>query len=272
MVKKLTTVLGTGFLALAVLMALQPAARANTDVLALEGLGPAFGSGSTGVYLSPYTISVNGHTVTMLSCDDYEGGVPASWSAAVNSINNGAITGVDFPNAADIAPDGGVLVTFPGTTPVTADYTPVVAYEAAGFLAAQIMYGNLDFTNLAEYSFALWQLFDPSAYLDMNTDLADYYSADQTTINAYDTAVAADMASAFSEVAAGGANLQSLVSNLEVFTPVPGAGYDYSTTQEFLGFSGQPDLVPEASGVSFLAFDLLALFGGIFLVQKRVLS
>jgi hypothetical protein len=40
-----------------------------------------------------------------------------------------------------------------------------------------------------------------------------------------------------------------------------------NVSQEFLGIS-----VPEGSALPFLPFDMLALFGGVFLVRRRILA
>jgi hypothetical protein len=238
-----------------------------------------------GVYTSPYVLSAtNGGTALtgiLFACDDFttDINITNSWPATLETLanvpnNNTTVGSQKFPNVSGTPVAGDITVTLPngGGTP---SYTPYIAYEAAGYLAQQVLndvqQGN---QNLAyEDSYAIWQIFDPTAAITgYNNGVAG------ATINgaSFVSLVQTQMQTAFSTVTA--ANYAGLGETLDIFTPCGPQGSSVcstppnsSSSQEFLGFGLNPDVVPssEGSSVAFLLFDFLVAIGAFFIFRKR---
>ncbi|HYW41809.1 MAG TPA: hypothetical protein VE959_03060 [Bryobacteraceae bacterium] len=206
-----------------------------------------------GVYTSPYQFQINnGPTITLLACDDFltEIYFGFSWPATVNTLDSvGAMGPQKFTHATN-------AVTYPYdkdyTPPSTAPTDPTIQqqYYAAAWLTDQLLNGSVDPASLegAYYSYAIWQIFDPTAYLGYNGQSLSGAQQDQVSMA---------MVAAFAAIANPGTD-EYLDSTMRIYTP------DGVTSQEFIGFS-----VPEASTVAFLAFNFLALVGIILLMRRR---
>lgn len=117
-----------------------PAAHADTVSMDLTGVGN--GASDYGVYLSPYTATVNGVANTSVICDDFanDSYLGESWTA----------------NVSNVASLGNVL--WPSSSPAQQQ----VLYDEMAYLAYQL--GNPTNANAqAAISFAIWDLSDSSA-------------------------------------------------------------------------------------------------------------
>jgi hypothetical protein len=224
----------------------------QTATLDLTGVGS--GTVLGGVYTSPYTGTINGGSQTSVICDDFsdESFVPEEWTAYVTSLST-LIAGTDpYTN----------LLRFHGSQDTT--LTQVQGYEAAALLSVDL----LDSSGMTreEYSYALWELFDPAAFTTLTTD----YGAG----NSYETAAASLLSTAESDAlnnTYGSGTLTSYLSNFNVtiysYDPANGTscggGYCPGPPQEFI-------TVPEASTPVLLAVDLLGFFALVGFLRKRI--
>jgi hypothetical protein len=203
-----------------------------------------------GVYTSPYQISVNGVTESLV-CDDFETDISISdeWLADVGSLSG---VGPAGPQKFTQASTPAVLIPN-GTTDF---YTIQQDYDAAAWLAIWLLYPAVPLApEVAEdYSYAIWQIFDPGAVNGYNGQALG--TEDRSN-------VATDMTKAF---AAGAPPSSYAVTIYTPIPPPPTSPYIYPS-QEFIGVS-----VPEGPALPFLPFDMLALFGGVFLVRRRILA
>jgi len=237
---------------LAGLALFQRIALADGVPVTMQLVGDNDGFNMGGVYTSPYQINVteNGVTTTglALACDDFTTDITFgdTWNADMFTLSDVALGG---PQKFPLGPPGtdSIAVTIPGGG--AAYYTIQQSYDAAAWLAEQLLTipANLDNSEIAgEYSYAIWQIFDPAA-------VGGY--GGQALTSTEQAAVATDMANAFSSTA-------SLLPNYQVyiFTPNP-----VTVSQEFIGVFR----VPEGSTVALLAFNFLALAGIILSARRR---
>ena len=267
-------------LAFALLVALPGLAVADPWTVTLTNVnGWSYG----GVYTSPYVLSAtNGGTALtgiLFACDDFttDINITNSWPATLETLanvpnNNTTVGSQKFPNVSGAPVAGNITVTLPngGGTP---SYTPYIAYEAAGYLAQQILtaVGNNDQNLTYEYSYALWQIFDHTAATNgYNNNLVG------AAINGtpFVSLVEAQMVAAFNAVTTNDYTPQTL----DIFTPcgpqgtsVCSAPPNSSSSQEFLGFGLSADVVStsEGSSVAFLLFDFLVALGAFFIFRNR---
>ena len=216
-----------------------------------------FGNGG-GVYTDPYTFSITQGSVTstgvLLSCDDFLNDVfvGESWTTNVTSLQAN-ILGEAAPNQT-----------------VYYDKTDAAAqqlqYSEVAYLAANLAqwgsangYGT---QTAAEYSFAIWDIFAPTA-------VANFMSGGVThngvTLVNFANDVAADVSAAQSFVQGGG-----VVANETIYTPVSGNGTG-TGPQEFVAVSGHNQLTPtpEPSFIAGLAVDLLFVVGLVGVFRRR---
>ena len=237
---------------LAALAVSQPAAIADDQVTLTLVAPPSstsypYGNNNNagGIYVSPYYFSVlDGSTTSIqaLICDDFNDEITQgeSWNANV-------LTGAAIPPASGLT----------GTTQ---------QYEEIGYLADQLFQlpstanGITDTTDQDSLSFAIWDILNPaSVNAVVESDLG---GASATAYINY----LADLTSAQS--AAAGPNAAYYLNNLTVYQPIPGSWpAGDGTPQQFVSFSA-----PEALSPAILAFNLLALFGAVLLVRRRVLT
>jgi len=267
---------------LGVAAATHPPARADPIdpipvAVAMTDGGTGFHLG--GKYTSPYVLNISGSIddtgltwgITLaLACDDIGGEVAPgeAWTAQAM-----------VANPSDLTSSTGQMYT--NASQVNYGMSVGEAYDIAGLLAYDIIkaytsgptaydgdgnptaFGGWDSDQFGVATWALWSLFDPSWQQIWNPQGAD----DGSSLN-----IANAVANELSIYTA--AYNQGDSVRLAILTP------DDKTYQEFLGIAGAPDFdpvswnygAPEGSSLAFLAFDLLAVFGGIFLVRKRILA
>lgn len=217
-----------------------------------------FGNGG-GVYTDPYTFSVTQGGVTstgvLLSCDDFLNDVfvGESWTTNVTSLQ-GDILGEASPNQT-----------------VYYDKTDAAAqqlqYSEVAYLAANLAqwgsangYGT---QTAAEYSFAIWDIFAPTA---VGNFMSGGVTHNGSVLANFATNVANDVAAAQSFVQGGG-----IVANETIYTPVTGNG-NGSGPQEFVAVTGHNQQVPtpEPSFIVGLAVDLLFVVGLVGMFRRRL--
>ena len=246
MTRQLKTLAVAPLALVAGLILLQP--RAFADTLQLTGLKTNFTMG--GVYTSPYLVSVNGGTPSiMFACDDFTKDISIGHTWTANEVDLSEI-GDGGPQKFKTA----VAVSIPGGTTTT--YTIAQEYNAAAYLAEQLLTvpSILADSDLAgEYSFAIWQIFYSGAINGWN--------GNHHLTSTQQAAVGALMTTAFSYTGS--------LAGMYLYTPDPD-----TSSQEFIGFSSAKvptTSVPEAATPAFLAFNFLALSGVMFLRRRRSL-
>jgi len=226
----------------------------------LNGVGS--GANLGGVYTSPYAGQINGASTIPVICDDFQDDsfVPEQWTAYVTSLSTILTeSSTDTYLKWNSGWDGTGAMALPPT-----ELTQTQAYGAAAVLA----YNILNSTGLAqeEYSYAMWELFDP-------TQASSALPAeDQSTVASYvQTAVG---------IATGG-NLNSYLSSHDVsgvtfysydatdnpLGPVGCGGHCPPPPQEFVTVS-----MAEPSYPAILGLDLLAVAGLILFVRRKLAS
>ena len=228
------------------------------------------GANMGGVYTNPYQLTING-LATWLACDDFATDISNgdTWTAKVNTLSDAeggaakfTLAGVDIPTSPSTA------------TPSSPAYTLAEMYDAAALIALQMLENPTAGSGNGDYSYAIWQIFDPIAYKGYSSSLS---SSDIGNI-ATDLTDALQWAHGSLTNLAGtpyaSTNLGEL-GNIVIYTPVypaggpnagqvipPGVGYPPGA-QEFFG------LVPEAPSPALLAFEFFVLLcGGLFFRRR----
>ena len=188
-----------------------------------------------GVYVSPYTGTISGPGYSYsgaMICDDFttDSYVGQTWQATATLASSGS---------GKFAGESYTVAGLNGNTPFTSQQM----YNAVAWLANQLMTGSntTNTTAQANYSFAIWDIMD-----GQKTDP--------------DGGALALITTAFQNVLAGYAG-----NNVEVFTSYPTTGI----SQEFLVVNGPPISTPEPTAAALLGFDLLSVFGLVFLLRRR---
>lgn len=231
-------------------------AYADTGTLTLIGT-PAGSLGS--VYTSPYEfeLTYDGTTYNqyLLACDTFTNEIYENESWNVNVYNLSSLGTSGLHNTSPSSP-----VYLPGGSQsgLASSYTIAQQYEAAAELANEIMndYQPGGTQNTEDLSYAVWQIFDPSASNGLGSgDL---------------TAVAADIVYAFNHL--------DTSPDVTIFTPtsmpfqgLSDANSGYGTPQEFIGITSNLHIssVPEAATASFLGFALLGI-SGAWIARRRL--
>jgi hypothetical protein len=160
--------LGLVLLATGPLVAQPP--TATFDLTGVEGAVLA------GVFTSPYYGSVGGGTTIPVICDDFsdESYVPEDWTAYVTPVSGLTSSTTDSYLK---------WLNTPGSTITVDSYSlsQATAYTVAAVLATDILTSAAGSSVQQDYSYALWELFDPS---DAEGQLAGYTS-DLTNSEAY---------------------------------------------------------------------------------------
>ena len=202
--------------------------------MTLTGANPN-GFSNGGVYVSPYTATITNGATTVYNgyviCDDYatESLLNSTWDVNVSPVS--PLNGTE-------------KFSIPNSTYYDATKSAQDDYDAAAYLAVQLL-ANMNNYNLASaYSYAIWTIFDSAA-------LSHYVGTQSDVTNL--------ITDAFAQTASGYNG-----PNVMVYSPVPS-----SASQEFLVV--QTVQTPEPSTLVNLAFDLTALLGVIFVVRRRML-
>jgi len=262
---------------------------ANADIYQMNLLDTPTGWNLGGVYTSPYDFLLTqpgGHMMDYLAlaCDDYTTEVyyGESWYANLNTlsdVSDASNHDQKFPDVSGAPVAGPVNVTYPVDSPsgaagqTTIAYSAYTAYRAAGFLVQDILdvtYPGNDARDTNIDSYAVWQIFDPTAYLGLG---GGGLGTDPVTHVSYASEVDARMDWAFSQATSGA----TLNHSLDIFTPCSltdptCANPNTGVAQEFLGMglSADGSGVPEASVAAFLAFDVFMIGAGFLMMRKRI--
>jgi len=238
-----------------------------------------------GVYTSPYDISVQGNGLRAdtlaLSCDDYVTDIYNGYSWDANAINLSDISNT----AGDDQKFAVSSITSAGNSPTVTQVSTLEAYIAATYIANDILntYNNWqtssgsaeasDATTLEDDSYALWQIFDSSAWLGWGAVVGGGNNLNSTEIGAVNTELGHALSFAQSNPSGG-----SLAAQVVIFTPcgtsVSQCETDPSTgvSQEFIGISASADIqTPEGSSVTALGFELLVLCFAGLAIRRRLL-
>jgi hypothetical protein len=224
------------------------------------------------VYTSPYAFDVNGIGTYYLICDDFTTDISFGYQWDANVSNLSSIVNNSATPTSTKFTSGGVVV--PDTTP---DYTGSIGgvaqsnitiqekYDAAGLLAESLFTELLQHPSnavaIGEYSYAIWQIFDPQAYLGYPIASGSVDSSYVGTITTPGTITNLEY-NALAEAVSG----VKVDSSLELFTPSDPTNHP---SQEFIGFGTVGiQSVPEASSVTFILLDLLVL-SAIALFARR---
>ena len=136
-------------------LSLAPWAIAQNNVLVT--LTSAGSYSDDGIYVSPYSATVNGVANTPIVCNDFsdDSRVGSTWNANITSFSS--LSSSSIPTAW-----GAVLGASAGTFQL---------YEEAAWLTLQVMQQGAGSQGQINYSYAVWAVFDPKGvanYLDNN--------------------------------------------------------------------------------------------------------
>lgn len=238
----------------AILLAACPLVAAPPTVtFTLTGVGSGLTLG--GVYTSPYAGNVGGPTIPVI-CDDFasDSYVPERWTAYETQLSDILGGGDTSALRWGTGWDGSSAMT-------SFTLSQKDAYAAAAILAIDIMTSSG--LTQEEYSFAMWELFDPTA-------------ASAALPSQYRSTVQGFVQTAVSE--ATGGNLSAYLNGATVTiysydaaagAPVCGAQLNQpcktSPPQEFITVS-----MAEPPSPLLLGFDLLAVGGLVLAVRRRM--
>jgi hypothetical protein len=257
------------FLAMGLLF---PATLILVQPVALADIQMTFNSAPQGYYdgvgVSPYAFTIDGNSPVYLVCDDY-----------ATEIGGGETWYANQYGLGDVVANGPQKFTVGATTD-----TDQLDYTAAGLAAEDILYynqfGGWSQFDFAMASWAIWNIFDPGAINTLSSSSIGGTCLYGSELEDNDQACASDAESSYLSQAA----LAPYV-NLVIYTPCAANGDESFCTdpaspsgkgvaQEFLGISryNPPIVTPEGSSLATLGFDLFAVFAGVFLLRKRILT
>ncbi len=218
--------------------------------------GPPPGPSMGGIYTSPYTATIDGVSTPVI-CDDFnsESFQGLNWMATATGL--AALTGGTASTS----------VKFEQGDAATQQFD----YSVISYLAVELM--QVDQSTSAgqeaagEMSYAIWDVFDPTADMSTPTPLTD--SELQQIGNPFDSAhytpgygylIGAEQA--VHTLGLTPTNFSAQMGyNVTIYTPTP----DQSLTQEFLSVSA-----PEPSAPALLGVYLSSLVGLILVFRRRV--
>ncbi len=188
-----------------------------------------------GIYVGPYYATIDGVPNVPIICDDFsdETYVDESWNANVTTVASNSPTWISQRDKLD-------------ETQQSTDYAEV-AYLAEQLMNPATTCKNLNADCAGDIQFAIWNIFDPGAPLDLlkssglTNDLAN--------------------ARAWLNAASMNAGLSSQYSNVLVYSPQSGS----SPPQEFIMVQ-----TPEPGFASLLGVDLVTLAGVVLFVRHRI--
>ena len=225
--------------ALTTVLWLAPSAKA--DNLALTG--PGDGVSAANIYVGPYQGTVNGVTAPII-CDDFthDSFIGETWTALGTNLGTGNLANTLYGQRDGVA-------------------TAATEYDAAAYLANELLAPSLNPTTQTDLQFAIWYLFDQS---QVTTYLDSFGSTYASLLSAASAdATAAETAEANPNTALTAAQL----ANFIIYTPTgnyscPG-GCANTPPQEFIA-----DAPVSAAEPSTLVL-LLAGLGGLAIVAAR---
>jgi hypothetical protein len=250
----------------------QPCLTTDTTC-SLQLMAPPPGPSMAGFYIDPYTALIGraGQTVapingvsTSVICDDFEANISTStppWQA--NQITLGSLLTAD---------SGGVGA---GSTAVKFDQgsaaAQALAYVEGAYLATQI-FAQAQANNTTaqgEYTYAIWELFDPGVALNWLANNNNDQGAAAAQAGTY-LGQALQFAQSFNGNYSTLSSSQSCLNCLSMFIYTP----TQAGIQELDAFDPiAPAAVaatPEPSAIALLAVYLLSLIGLILIFRRRV--
>jgi len=203
-----------------------------------------------GVYVGPYTGTINGGAPTSIICDDYsdETYIGESWTATIYGFSSlSSSTGTGFTG-----------VHWGGTSTTS----QLVLYEEAAWLTLQMLNLPKSSSMWGYYSFAIWDLFVPGADSGLS-------SAGQSEVSSLIAQAQQNYAS-------------DSYSNFSIYTPGPnadptcgGGPCPTAPPQEFLVEmappSGHTVAAAESPTLILLVTDLLGLLALIIVFRRHII-
>lgn len=215
------------------------------DTMTLVGVQ---GGSMAGVYTSPYIGQITtqfGTQTSYVICDDFTTDASLNSPFTVTETLVSALTGtspVKFDNASPTPPDQTVNGIYANQQQ---------DYAVAAYLATEIVQeanlANPDETMLAYYSFALWDVFDPTLLAPPN--------GTQSCTLAFGCLDSTQLQGSLQQLGIAEQNAGSYLqySNVTIYTPSP-----LAASQEFLVVSGVPE-PPAIYALSAGLFGLMAI-------------
>jgi hypothetical protein len=192
--------------ALLIMVSVASTAHAATTNFYLAS--PGSGANLADVYTSPYTGSVTGPAGTLIPviCDDFANNsyIPEDWAAYVTpysstSLNSSTDTQVMWTGASYDPNPPSTTFKVGSTTYNDWNLTQAQAYTVAAVLAIDIL--NSSGTAQQDYSYALWELFDPSQVVSwLGSSYQSVLMAASSDVEAAITAAAGLTPASFSNV------------------------------------------------------------------------
>lgn len=233
------------------------------DSLTLKNAGANAVMG--GVYTSPYGISINGSSTSVLMiCDDYttDININDTWSANATSltqINQSSVAGLKFATAPYNSSPG----IQGGPTKVSQDYATAVVLAAQLMSLPNIGTSSENAEVAGELSYAIWGVFDAPLLTSVNTGYGTLTATELAAANSYLVAAQSLVAGAttggtvdLTKISIGGHS----INGATIYTSTP-----LDKSQEFILVS-----MPEPAYPAVLALDLLAVVGLIVVFRRRL--
>jgi hypothetical protein len=263
--------LGLAFLATAAIGFAQ--SPENFDLYGIQGQQGLQGTVMAGVYTSPYLAYINDSTVgTNVICDDYsdDSYVPEDWDTYATQLSQlNSSSPVEFqPSLVNQSPCGTACQAYPSS--IGYSLGEDTAYMTEAILAEELLAQPMGSVTAGELSFAMWDLFDPQAFTDLENEGAGTYNGASYTGSQLEGAANTYLQAAIT--LAKGDNLSEF-SNVTIYTYDPavapscsGSPCPSAPPQEFIAVSN----MPEPSSVAILGADLLAVAGLVFFFRRRL--
>jgi PEP-CTERM motif len=218
----------------AAVLCLTPNARADN----LDLTSPGNGANAAGIYVGPYQGTINGGPVTSIICDDFvhDSYVGETWQATATNLGTG-----------NLGATGSTLYGKEfGATVATADY------DAAAYLANQLLTPGISTTTQTDLQYAIWYLFDP-------TQVASYLATFGSTYSGLLSAAEGDVAAAWlAESNPTTALTAAELAEFTIYTPTnvtscPNGAGQCGLPQEFIVRTPEPStLLLLGAGLCFL--------------------
>jgi hypothetical protein len=220
-----------------------PTINGYADNFCLTGVGA--GIGLDGIYMSPYTATVNGAINTSVICDDFidDVSVGETWAVQGYSVANAAMSGNGF---------------FGGTP------NSLTGYEEVAWLSEMLLSNPPSASG--PISYAIWAVFEPTAVQSWLATDSNTYSAvfgNGTPADPGLLAQAQNAVAALGTPAAAAADF----SNVTIYTPISGSQSCCGQPQEFVTVS-----TAEAPAPAVLAVEFVGLGALLFAFRRRKLA